>query len=248
MKNIIFLIFLLFIFNSCSDELITIVDEYNPPYDIKAIPDENGTTVSISFWSGVLADDFAGFNLYANTSGSFTQPDGAVGYPSLPTVRVETHTRSNFTLPFTSHTFDTAQVSYITVTAYGTNDLAEGSRIETKINTIIPVFPRRQENGTVTANTSINAGSLTATINNNTITAAGYQVKSYGYQTNFNAITVFTNNNTSSSAPYLVGGLYIFSNYTAGNPASASLTKVWINSDTACTYATHSQAISCNTI
>ena len=36
MKNIIFLIFALFIFNSCSDELITIVDEYNPPYEIKA--------------------------------------------------------------------------------------------------------------------------------------------------------------------------------------------------------------------
>ena len=253
MKNIIFLIFLLFIFNSCSDELITIVDEYNPPYDIKAIPDENGTTVSISFWSGVLADDFVGFNLYANTSDSFTQPDGAVGYPSLPTVRVETHTRSNFTLPFTGYTFDTTQVSYITVTAYGTNDLAEGSRIETKINTIIPVFPRRQENGTVTPNTSINAGSrLTATINNNTITAAGYQVKSYGYQTNFNAVTVFTNNNTSSSAPYLVGGLYIFSNYTAaaaGNPASASLTKVWITSDSACIYAGHDKAADgCNTI
>ena len=72
MKKIIFLIFILFIFNSCRDELITIVDEYNPPYGIKAIPGNN--SISISFWSGILASDFNGFNLYVGTSGSFNRP------------------------------------------------------------------------------------------------------------------------------------------------------------------------------
>ena len=240
MKNIIFLIFLLFIFNSCSDELITIVDEYNPPYDIKPIPG-NGNSLRLSFWSGVLADDFVGFNLYISTTTTFTNAllgsDG--GYP---TVRVDTHTRSNFTLSYpTSANIQANTLYYVTVTAFGTNDLAEGGRIETKINSIIPVVPRQEQNATVTT-ANITAGSLNANINNNTITATGYQVKSYGYQTNFNSITIFTNNNLSSSGvPYFIGGLYIFSNGT-------SLTKVWITSSSGGTYATHSQAANCNTI
>lgn len=240
MKNIIFFIFLLFIFNSCSDELITIVDEYNPPYEIKAIPGNN--SISINFWSGVLADDFVGFNLYLNQgSSTFTNAllntDG-----SYPTVRVDTHTRSNFTLTYpTSLNIQNDTLYYVTVTAFGTNDLAENGRIETKINSIIPVVPRQEQNATVTT-TQITAGTVTANINNNTITATGYQVKSYGgYQTNFNSITIFTNNNTSGSAPYIVGGLYIFSNGT-------SLTKVWITSASSGTYATHSEAARCNTI
>lgn len=233
MKNIIFLIFLLFIFNSCSDELITIVDEYNPPYEIKAIPGNN--SISINFWSGVLADDFVGFNLYISTTTTFTNAllgsDG--GYP---TVRVDTHTRSNFTLTYPqSAGIQNNQLYYVTVTAFGTNDLAENGRIETKINSIIPVVPRQEQTGTT-------ATGFTVDTSANTVSPTAGQIKSYGYQTNFNSITVFTNNNLSSSAlPYSVGNLYIASN--GGN-----LYKLWINSSGSYTYATHSQAANCNTI
>ena len=229
MKKIIFFIFILFIsniFNSCSDELITIIDEYNPPYEVKAIPGDN--SISINFWSGVVASDFVGFNLYVDTTSNFT--NALVGSDgSYPTVRVDTHTRSNFTLTIPG-TYNNGNLYYVAVTAFGTNDLSEGGKIETRINDIIPVVPRQEQTGTPTD----------FTVNNNqTVTATG--LKSYGYQTNFNSITVFTNNNTSSSAPYVQGGLYIFSN-------GGSLTKVWITSSGNYTYATHSQANVCNTI
>ena len=237
MKNIIFLIFLLFIFNSCSDELITIVDEYNPPYEIKAIPGDN--SISINFWSGVLADDFVGFNLYISDSTTFTNAllgsDG--GYP---TVRVDTHTRSNFTLTYPTSAniqIQNDQLYYVTVTAFGTNDLAENGRIETKINSIIPVVPRQEQTGTTATGFTVDTSANTVTL-----TAGGGQVKSYGYQTNFNSITVFTNNNLSgSSAPYSVGSLYIASN-------GSSLYKLWIPSAGNYTSATHNQAGQCNTI
>ena len=230
MKNIIFLIFLPFIFNSCSDELITIVDEYNPPYDIKALPGNN--SISINFWSGVLADDFVGFNLYIRGSTEATFSNALLGSDGgYPTFRVDTHTRSNFTLTYpTSLNIQNDQLYYVTVTAFGTNDLAEGGRIETKINSVIPVVPRPEQTGMPTGFAPTGTTSVSAT-----------GIKSYGYQTNFNAITVFTNNNTSSSVPYLVGGLYIFQN---GN----DLTKVWITSSGNYTYATHSQGNVCNTI
>ena len=70
MKKIIFLFFILFIFNSCSNELITVVDEYNPLYQVRAIPGDR--SISINFWSGILASDFAGFNLYISTTQTFT--------------------------------------------------------------------------------------------------------------------------------------------------------------------------------
>lgn len=229
MKNIIFLIFLLFIFNSCSDELITIVDEYNPPYEIKAIPGNN--SISINFWSGVLADDFVGFNLYADTTRSFTNAILNTATGGYPTVRVDTHTRSNFTLTIPG-TYNNNTLYYVTVTAFGTNDLAEGGRIETKINSIIPVVPRQETTGN---------GNFTVDTSANTVTLTGGQIKSYGYQTNFNSITVFTNNNLSSTAlPYSVGNLYIASNGT-------SLYKLWITSS-GNTSATHNQAANCNTI
>ena len=231
------LIFALFIFNSCSDELITIVDEYNPPYEVKPIPGSN--SISINFWSGILADDFVGFNLYIHTNSTFTNAilnsDG-----SYPTVRFETHSRSNITLTYpTNANIQNDTLYYIGVTAFGTNDLAEGGKIETKVNAI-PVVPRAETTGTI--NNNISAGSLNATTNNNTITATGWKVKSYGYQTNFNAITVFTNsNNLTNNAPYLVGGLYIFSNNT-------DLVKVWITNSSTYIYATNSKANDCNTI
>ena len=236
MKKIIFFIFILFIsniFNSCSDELITIVDEYNPPYDVKVIPG-NGT-VSINFWSGILADDFVGFNLYAkqddaNFTNALVGSDG--GYP---TVRVDTHTRSNFTLSFSTYTsfqFTSGgnTLYYVAVTAFGTNSLAEGEKIETKVNAI-SVVPRQEQNGTP-PNFTIGAG-------NTTVSATG--LRAYGVKTNFNEITVYTNNtSTTVTAPYQVGGLYIFQ---SGN----GLTKVWITSSGNYTYANHTVS-GCNTI
>ena len=222
------MIFALFIFNSCSDELITIVDEYNPPYEIKAIPGDN--SISINFWSGVLANDFLGFNLYISSSSSFTNALLNPSDNSYPTIRADTHTRSNFTLQFPSSAgINNGNLYYVTVTAYGTNDLAEGGKIETKISEVIPVVPRAEQTGTP-------AG---FTINTSTVSATG--LRAYGYRTNFNEITVFTNNNTQSSAQYLVGGLYIASNGT-------TLTKLWITSTGNYTYATHSRANVCNTI
>lgn len=236
MKKIIFLFFILFIFNSCSNELITVVDEYNPLYQVRAIPGNN--SISINFWSGILASDFAGFNLYISTTKTFTNAllNSSGGYPTIP---FSTHARSNITLQFpTTVTYNNNTLYYVSVTAYGTNDLAEGGKIETRIDSVIPVVPRGESTGTGTTAT-INAGTLNITINTTTI--SGGKIQSYGVQSNFNAITVFTNNNiTTTSQSYAVGGVYIASNNTY-------LCKVWITSS-GYTYAFHSKAGQCNTI
>ena len=232
MKNIIFLIFALFIFNSCSDELITIVDEYNPPYEIKAIPGDG--SISINFWSGVLASDFVGFNLYIQQgSSSFTQAVLNPNDGSYPTYRVDEHTRSNFTLQFpTSANIQNDTLYYVTVTAYGTNDLVAEKYIETKISEVIPVVPRAESQNNGGFNI---AGTSTVSL------TGGGQIRTYGYQSNFNSITVFTNNNTSTTAQYGTGWLYIG---ISGN----NLYKLRINSDNNYTSATHSQGGTCNTI
>lgn len=236
MKKIIFLFFILFIFNSCSNELITVVDEYNPLYQVRAIP--GNASIKINFWSGILASDFAGFNLYISDTPKFTNAllNSSGGYP---TISFSTHARSNITLQFpTTLTYNNGTLYYVSVTAYGTNDLAEGGKIETRIDSIIPVVPRGESTGTGTTAT-INAGTLNITINTTTI--SGGKIQSYGVQSNFDAITVFTNNNiTTTSQSYTVGGVYIASNNT-------DLCKVWITSS-GYTYATHSQAGKCNTI
>ena len=236
MKKIIFLFFILFIFNSCSNELITVVDEYNPLYQVRAIP--GNASIKINFWSGILASDFAGFNLYISTTQTFTNAllNNSGGYPTIP---FSTHARSNITLTFpTTLTYNNGDLYYVSVTAYGTNDLAEGGKIETRIDSIIPVVPRQEQTGTGTTAT-INAGTLNITINTTTI--SGGKIQSYGVQSNFDAITVFTNNNiTTTSQSYAVGGVYIASNNT-------DLCKVWITSN-GYTYAFHSKAGQCNTI
>lgn len=235
MKKIIFLFFILFIFNSCSNELITVVDEYNPLYQVRAIPGNN--SISINFWSGILASDFAGFNLYISDSPNFTNAllNNSGGYP---TISFSTHARSNITLKFPDTSIQNDKLYYVSVTAYGTNDLAEGGKIETRIDSVIPVVPRGESTGTGTTAT-INAGTLNITINTTTI--SGGKIQSYGVQSNFDAITVFTNNNiTTTSQSYTVGGVYIASNNT-------DLCKVWITSS-GYTYATHSRANDCNTI
>lgn len=237
MKKIIFLFFILFIFNSCSNELITVVDEYNPLYQVRAIP--GNESISINFWSGILASDFAGFNLYISTTQTFTNAllNSSGGYPTIP---FSTHARSNITLTFptTGGPYNNNTLYYVSVTAYGTNDLAEGGKIETRIDSIIPVVPRQQQTSTGT----ITAGSLSITINATASTISGGKIQSYGVQSNFDAITVFTNNNiTATSLSYAVGGVYIASNNT-------DLCKVWITSSGNYTYAFHSKAGQCNTI
>lgn len=233
MKKIIFLFFILFIFNSCSNELITVVDEYNPLYQVRAIPGDG--SISINFWSGILASDFAGFNLYISTTQTFTNAllNSSGGYP---TISFSTHARSNITLTFPTTgglTYNNGTLYYVSVTAYGTNDLAEGGKIETRIDSIIPVVPRGE------STTGTTGFTITGTT---TVAAAAGVIQSYGVQSNFNAITVFTNNNiTTTSQTYAVGGLYIASN-------GSSLYKLWINPSGGNTTATHSRANDCNTI
>ena len=233
MKKIIFLFFILFIFNSCSNELITVVDEYNPLYQVRAIPGDG--SISINFWSGILASDFAGFNLYISDSQTFTNAllNSSGGYPTIP---FSTHARSNITLTFPTTgglTYNNGTLYYVSVTAYGTNDLAEGGKIETRRDSVIPVVPRAESQGN---------GNFTIT-GTSTVTYTGGVIRAYAYQSNFNAITVFTNNTPlTSSAGYSPGGLYIASN---GN----TLSKLWINpSGGNNTNASHTLANQCNTI
>lgn len=237
MKKIIFFISILFIFISCSNELITVVDEYNPPYGIKAIPGSN--SISISFWSGILASDFVGFNLYAGTSSNFNQPNDAIknNMGSYPTVENSTHTRSSFTFPI-SGTYNNDTLYYVTVTAYGTNDLTDTKYIETKINAIVPVIPRTEGtnaggNTTITAN-----GQTVANVNGDKITPNGnWGMQYFGPQSDFNAVVVITNNNfPKSDNAYSVNGLYIFSNGQNG------LAKVHIISSSSHRWAYHDKA------
>lgn len=234
MKKIIFLFFILFIFNSCSNELITVVDEYNPLYQVRAIP--GNESISINFWSGILASDFAGFNLYISTTPNFTNAllNSSGGYP---TISFSTHARSNITLTFPKTgglTYNNGTLYYVSVTAYGTNDLAEGGKIETRIDSIIPVVPRGETTGANSTGFTINAQAQT-------VSATGV-IQSYGQQTDFNSITVFTNNNiTATILSYVVGEVYIASNGT-------TLSKLRINSSGNYTTATHGQANNCNTI
>ena len=230
MKKIIFLFFILFIFNSCSNELITVVDEYNPLYQVRAIPGDR--SISINFWSGILASDFAGFNLYISTTQTFTNAllNSSGGYP---TISFSTHARSNITLTFptTGGPYNNNTLYYVSVTAYGTNDLAEGGKIETRIDSVIPVVPRQQQTGN--GNFAITGTS--------TVAYTGGVIQFYGVQSNFDAITVFTNA-SSQSLSYAAGGLYIGSN-------STTLSKLWINpSGGGNTTASHSLANRCNTI
>lgn len=220
----------MFIFNSCSNELITVVDEYNPLYQVRAIPGDG--SISINFWSGILASDFAGFNLYIHTDRNLTNAilNEQGGYPTIP---FSTHARSNITLTFPKRaglTYNNNTLYYVSVTAYGTNDLAEGGKIETRRDSVIPVVPRPEPQGST---------GFTIT-GNSTVAYNGGVIRAYGVQSNFNAITVFTNDASVQSESYAVGGLYIGSN---GN----TLSKLWITSSGS-TYATHTQADKCNTI
>ena len=243
MKKIFVLIAFSIFFSSCAEELVTVIDEYNMPYEIKAIAGDS--KVSIEFWSGILASDFAGFNLYAKTSEDMVQPDDAIqdaATQTLPTVKGVTHTRTNFILEIPNYTFQNGTKYYITVTAYGTNELIEEKYIETKINTVVPVIPRPEGTGTIAsgaivANGSINVG----TVSGNMINASTpWKVQYFGYQTNFNSVVLVTNmNGFDDNAPYLVNGLYVFYNGSA-------LVKVLIGANDSYQWAYQDNAASWN--
>lgn len=219
MKKISLLILFTIFFSSCAEELVTIIDEYNMPYEIKAIPGDN--KVTIEFWSGILASDFAGFNLYAKTSENMVQPDDAIkdSEQMLPTIKGTNHTRTNFTIEIPNYNFVNGTKYFITVTAYGTNELIEEKYIETKINTAVPVIPRPEGTGTIDAANNINvtgAGTVATRSGNMINASSGWKVQYFGYQTNFNSVVVVSNmNGFDNDAPYLVNGLYIFYNGTA---------------------------------
>ncbi|MEI0509334.1 hypothetical protein [Brachyspira intermedia] len=241
MKKIFILnIIAIFLFISCNEELITIVDEYNSPYDVYAIPG-NGE-VSISFWSGVIASDFAGFNIYAGTSPNFTQPNNAIKDSSgaYPTIKGSNHTRTNFVKKIPNYTFNNGTLYYIAVTAYGTNELVANKYIETTITSTYPVIPRPEGTGNdapaLSANGN-NVGNIDAA-GGKVTPSAGWKVQYFGYQTNFNAVVIVTNNTDDafdSEAVYSVNGLYIFK---SGN----QLAKIWITSATSYQWAYQADA------
>ncbi|CRF33017.1 hypothetical protein BRSU_1169 [Brachyspira suanatina] len=240
MKKIFILnIIAIFLFISCNEELITIVDEYNSPYGICAIPG-NGK-VSISFWSGVIASDFAGFNIYAGNSSTFTQPDDAIknSLGAYPTVAGSNHTRTNFVIEIPNYAFNNGTLYYVAVTAYGTNNLVDTKYIETKITLSMPVMPRPEGTGTGTTLTADTA--TVGTMDPNTgkvIASGGWKVQYFGYQTNFNAVVVVTNNTDNSfdsESVYSVNGLYIFKNVN-------QLAKIWIQSANSYKWAYQSDA------
>ena len=160
-------------FSSCAEELVTVIDEYNMPYEIKAIPGDS--KVSIEFWSGILASDFAGFNLYAKTSENMNQPDDAIkdSEQMLPTIKGTNHTRTNFTIEIPNYNFVNGTKYFITVTAYGTNELIEEKYIETKISTVVPVIPRPEGAGTIAGDSiNITGAGTVAVRNGNMINAS----------------------------------------------------------------------------
>lgn len=241
MKKIFLLTMFTIFFSSCAEELVTVIDEYNMPYEIKAIPGDS--KVSIEFWSGILASDFAGFNLYAKTSENMNQPDDAIkdSEQMLPTIKGTNHTRTNFTIEIPNYNFVNGTKYFITVTAYGTNELIEEKYIETKISTIVPVIPRPEGTGTITSGNIVVNGVNVGTVTVNMINASsGWQVQYFGYQTNFNSVVVVTNmNGFDNNAPYLVNGLYIFYNGSA-------LAKVLIGANDSYQWAYQNNAASWN--
>ncbi len=243
MKKIFLLIVFSIFFSSCAEELVTIIDEYNMPYEIKAIPGDS--KVSIEFWSGILASDFAGFNLYAKTSEDIIQIDDAIldaSTQALPTIKGTNHTRTNFIMEIPNYSFQNGTKYFITVTAYGTNELIEEKYIETKISTVVPVIPRPEGAGNITGDSiNITGAGTVAVRNGNMINAsAPWKVQYFGYQTNFNSVVVVTNmNGFDDNAPYLVNGLYVFYNGTG-------LVKVLIGANDSYQWAYQADAASWN--
>ena len=189
-----------------------------------------------------IASDFAGFNLYAKTSEDIVQPDDAIKEATtqtLPTVKGATHTRTNFILEIPNYTFQNGTKYYITVTAYGTNELINEKYIETKISTVVPVIPRPEATAAITGESiNVSGAGIVATRNGNA--SSPWKVQYFGYQTNFNSVVLVTNmNGFDDNAPYLVNGLYVFYNGSA-------LVKVLIGDNDSYTWAYQDNAASWN--
>lgn len=249
MNRICFIYILLFsfLFYSCESDLITVVDEYDHPYNITPVP-KNGS-ITVSFISGISASDFVGFNFYVNITGdNFTQPDDAVLNTNnvLPSVNRGTHSRAllNITVP---GVYTNGVPYYVTLTAYGTNSLATGGFIETSIDSIYKVVPRPEGNITFLAqDTTLNIPQAGDVIERSTDTVTGlsgirgvtsYKTQYFGNQTvtnninnltGFDNIVIVTNNNYNTDfdtniEPITLNGLYILYNNT-------SFVKLWIES------------------
>ena len=229
--NRTFIILLLsFILYSCESDLITVLDEYNPPYEILAVPMDGGITVN--FISGILASDFAGFNIYVD---NFNQPTSALlgTDGALPTVKDENHVREPFYLPVPG-TYANGTLYTIALTAYGTNELADNGYIETKINATYTVVPRPEGNVTSPSATVSIPSPTPVTVANittgNLIQPAGtYKIQYFGTQSSFTNITIITNNNyttdfNSNPIPAVANGIYVLKD--AGN----NFVKIWIKS------------------
>lgn len=228
-NNIISILIFVFILTGCGSDLVTILDEYNPPYNIKAIPTNNG--VRISFISGVLASDFAGFNIYISpTLTSFHQTNDALTNSQgfLPTISQNNHVRQLFEIEIPG-SYSNGTLYNIAITAYGTNSLAENSFIETKIDVVLPVIPRPEDPITLTG-TNLNipiAGNIISRVGNTIVPTAPYRIQYFGAQSNFNDIVTITNNDydndfDSISMPIALNGLYVL----ADN--NNILVKLWI--------------------
>ena len=228
-NNIILVLIFAFILTGCESDLVTILDEYNPPYSIKAVPTNDA--IIISFISGVLASDFAGFNIYISpTLTSFQQTNDALTNSQgfLPTIFQNNHVRELFEITIPG-TYPNGTLYNIAVTAYGTNSLAENSFIETKIDAVLPVIPRPEGSIPITGNVAINipgAGIVANRVGNTIIPAAPYKIQYFSTQSNFNDIIIITNNDFATDfdtipMPTSLNGLYILYNNT-------SLVKLWI--------------------
>lgn len=223
MKKIILILTISILNISCSSDLITIVDEYNQPYDIKVIPGDNNITVN--FWSGVLATDFTGFNFYVNDSGVFIQTNDAIIGTNglLPTYPQSNHIRTNFNITIPRN-FQNNLLYYVSVTAYGTNDLVENKYIETKISGSYKVIPRPEgELPAINIGENIivpsvgNVAFITAT--NTIVSSGGFRIQNFGVQSDFNSIVIVTNMDynkdfDNTPEPLLQGSLYILYNGT----------------------------------
>lgn len=238
-KKTIFLILFLIFFTGCGGDLVTFLDEYNEPYDIKVIPLDNG--IMVNYWSGVLASDFAGFNFYVNNSGNFTQPNDAITNVNgvLPTYAQSNHSRVFFSFQIPG-TYNNGSLYYVAISAYGTNDLASNKIIETKISGIYPVVARPEGNGSVdiiTDGNILNANSLqvaetatdTETLAKGIKSFGNYRMQYLGYQTNFNSVVIITNTNSSafdnSVVPYQNNGMYLLYDSSVN-----TVVKLWITS------------------
>lgn len=208
--------------SSCNANPIITLDEYNPPYNVTAIPGDS--SVRVRFVSGVLSTDFAGFNVYVNNFALF---DDAILNTAggRPTITGTNHTRQLFEINIPTYKFNNGTLYEIAITAYGTNELAENKRIETSISakSKSKCIPRPET--TEALRNSITLGGIAFTFTDTTISVSTGGIQYFGVQTKFNDITVVTNTSlwAQQTLDRANGGLYI------AYDRSTTYVKVWIS-------------------